>query len=241
MDRHLERVFLILLLCTATAWSEGSKWSKSYYEKFSVKTYAVYPPFNARIDMEDIDYPLLHAAIFYETNRVRQNYNLPEFHYSRRLELVAIDHSRDMVEFNFFSHTSPVKGKETMAKRLQRVGIRNCYMGENLAYTSGIANEHGRSLFTPEQNGGYFSYEYKGDPIPNHTYVSLAQSVVQQWMNSPGHRANILNSNYTFLGVGGKHYLDPAFHYIDKFVVAQCFSSKNGERPAATFSQVHKK
>lgn len=29
-----------------------------------------------------------------------------------------------------------------------------------------------------------------------------AQSVVQAWMNSPGHRANILNESYTEIGVG---------------------------------------
>lgn len=34
----------------------------------------------------------------------------------------------------------------------------------------------------------------KGQPTP--------QEVVQAWMNSPGHRANILNGSYTHLGVG---------------------------------------
>ncbi|TXK87566.1 sporulation protein, partial [Parageobacillus sp. SY1] len=28
------------------------------------------------------------------------------------------------------------------------------------------------------------------------------QEVVAAWMNSPGHRANILNKNYTHIGVG---------------------------------------
>lgn len=31
---------------------------------------------------------------------------------------------------------------------------------------------------------------------------STAEAVMEQWMNSPGHRANILNSDYTELGVG---------------------------------------
>ncbi|MFC3885617.1 CAP domain-containing protein [Bacillus songklensis] len=36
-----------------------------------------------------------------------------------------------------------------------------------------------------------------------------AQQVVNDWMNSPGHRANILNRNFTHIGVGhttGQHY-----------------------------------
>jgi uncharacterized protein YkwD len=28
------------------------------------------------------------------------------------------------------------------------------------------------------------------------------EAVIQQWLNSPGHRANILNSDYTEIGVG---------------------------------------
>ena len=47
--------------------------------------------------------------------------------------------------------------------------------------------------------------------IPNGKYTmgeniaagnNTAAKVVQQWMNSPGHRANILRSDYTELGVG---------------------------------------
>lgn len=229
MRRHVTYGIAVCWLLTIAVHAEDSKWSIQFYEKYNIHTYSSFHPFTERIDMQKIDYPLLHAAVFYETNRQRQNHQLPEFRYARRLELAALDHTKDMVAHNFFSHTSPIKGKETMAKRLARLGIKNCYIGENLAYTSGIANEHGRSLFTPEQNGGYFSYEYQGEPIPNHTYVSLAKSVVHQWMQSKGHRANILNKNFIYLGVGAQHYQDPAFHDIDKFVVTQCFASKNGE------------
>lgn len=31
---------------------------------------------------------------------------------------------------------------------------------------------------------------------------STAQQVMNDWMNSPGHRANILNSSYTKIGIG---------------------------------------
>ena len=32
------------------------------------------------------------------------------------------------------------------------------------------------------------------------------EMVMDSWMNSPGHRANILNGNYKYIGVG--HYVD---------------------------------
>lgn len=46
---------------------------------------------------------------------------------------------------------------------------------------------------------------------------STPQAVVTSWMNSPGHRANILSTNYTQIGVGyaaggsGRHYWTQMF------------------------------
>ncbi|MFD3447476.1 CAP domain-containing protein [Microbacteriaceae bacterium 4G12] len=44
------------------------------------------------------------------------------------------------------------------------------------------------------------SYSYAGENIAKGQ--TTAQQVVTDWMNSPGHRANILNQNYTHIGVG---------------------------------------
>jgi uncharacterized YkwD family protein len=44
------------------------------------------------------------------------------------------------------------------------------------------------------------SYSYAGENIA--AGQPDPQSVVNSWMNSPGHRANILNPNYTQIGVG---------------------------------------
>ncbi|MCP8968478.1 CAP domain-containing protein [Ectobacillus ponti] len=44
------------------------------------------------------------------------------------------------------------------------------------------------------------SYSYAGENIAKGQRTP--EEVVQAWMNSPGHRANILNSNYTRIGVG---------------------------------------
>ena len=44
---------------------------------------------------------------------------------------------------------------------------------------------------------------------------STAQAVVNAWMNSPGHRANILNSSYTQIGVG---YVAAGDHWTQMFI-----------------------
>jgi uncharacterized protein YkwD len=53
--------------------------------------------------------------------------------------------------------------------------------------------------------GNVQGYGYVGNDAD-----SVAKAVVESWMNSPGHRANILNTGYEKLGVGvgfnGKDY-----------------------------------
>lgn len=208
---------------------EGFTWTDRDYEKYDYKTFALIEEANTRIDMKHIDYPLLQAAVFYETNRQRVLNKRPEFKHSPALERAAKGHSDDMVKYDFFSHESRVKGKRTMSDRLALVGISNCYSGENIAYTFGIEYKAGKSVYSPVQNGGYFSYTYKGKPIKNHTYLGLAGEVVNNWMNSPGHKANILNKNFIYLGAGAAHYNDKDFYNMDNFKFTQNFASIKGK------------
>lgn len=178
--------------------------------------------------MDSIDYPLLQAAIFYETNRERIKFNLSPFSHSPALEKAAAEHSWSMVRLNFFSHSSPVQGKRTLQDRLNGVGVVNSSSAENIADVFGIEYISGKAVYSPEQNKGYFSYTLKGRPIENHTYVGLARNALEGWMNSPGHRKNILNPRYAFLGVGAAHYKNPRFFNIDNFKLTQNFSSIKG-------------
>lgn len=227
MRRIFNGTLLILFSITFLMAGDGI-WQDSDYEKFTYKSFEKYKPALERIDMQNINYPLLNAAIFYETNRQRDVHKLPVFKHSPALESAAKGHSNDMVKYNFFSHTSPVQDKKTMSMRLARVGITRAAAAENIAYTFGIEYESGRPVYPPDLNGGYFSYQHRGKPIENRSYLGLAQNVVRGWMNSPGHRKNILNSKYLYLGVGAAHYIDGSFYNIDNFKVTQNFASIKG-------------
>ena len=48
-----------------------SLWSSVFYEDYDHETFTDFHPFQQSIDFTDIDYPLLHAALFFESNRVR--------------------------------------------------------------------------------------------------------------------------------------------------------------------------
>ncbi len=60
---------------------------------------------------------------------------------------------------------------------------------------------------------------YRGDP------ERWAREIVEGWMKSPGHRKNILDSKYRYIGVG----VTPGIH--DLGFATQVFSSNRGKTP----------
>ncbi|MDR0840686.1 MAG: Ig-like domain-containing protein [Christensenellaceae bacterium] len=66
----------------------------------------------------------------------------------------------------------------------------------------------GTACFTALDQAG-LSYGYAGENIA--MGQTSAQAVMTSWMNSEGHRANILNPNYTHIGIG--HVLQANKHY----------------------------
>lgn len=72
----------------------------------------------------------------------------------------------------------------------------------------------GTSCFTAFQSSG-LSYKNAGENIAYG--FSLPQSVVNSWMNSPGHRANILSSNFTQIGVGCVYYKG-VYYWAQSFI-----------------------
>lgn len=175
------------------------------------------------IDQRAIKYPLLQAAIFYMTNRERHKKGLPPLKYKPELEQAARDHSKDMVKYNFFDHTSPVRGKRTPDDRLKKVGIKGT-VGENIIEQNLLQIESNQTYYTPSQNGGYFSFEYRGEPIANHTYLGLAQKCLERWMKSPSHRKNILNPDYEYLGCGAALDVPKNKDQPNRFMVTQNFA-----------------
>ncbi len=211
------------LLFVALVPAQTSRWSVERYTSLDAAAFMDLPEVNEEIDFDAVDYPLLDAAVFYLSNAQRTERGLLPLTHSVQLERAASEHSIAMRDRGFFSHTSPISGRRSVQDRTVAAGFANPAVGENIARSFGIRYEAGRSVFTPPQNGGYFSYQIRGEPIPPHTYRSAAEAVVTQWMNSPGHRANILRREYRFLGVGAAHFEDASFFGIDTFMFTQNF------------------
>lgn len=118
----------------------------------------------------------LERRIFQLTNEARRKHGLPSLDQDETLADTARKHSDDMLARDYFSHTSP-DGK-TIKDRL--------FDAPAVAKAIGGAGEN--------------IYGGSGQDISD--VKTISRVIVDGWMTSPGHRANILNPNYTHLGVG---------------------------------------
>jgi uncharacterized protein YkwD len=105
-------------------------------------------------------------------NRERTSRDLRRLKSHSRLRLAAVRHARDMARRNYFSHDS-LSGTD-LGTRIKRTGYLRS--ASNWALGENIAWGGGR--------------------------YSTPRSIVEMWMDSPGHRANILNRRFREIGIG---------------------------------------
>ncbi len=95
--------------------------------------------------------------------------------------------------------------------QLSRVARYKSQDMKDLGYFSHTSPTYG-SPFEMMKSFG-ISYRSAGENIAKG--YSSPQAVVNAWMNSPGHRANILNPSYTHIGVG---YVVSGNHWTQMFI-----------------------
>ena len=174
-----------------------NEWNDTCYYNYNSSSFKSLTIVNQEIDADSIDYNLLNAAIFYRTNEERLAFRKKEFMHSPKLEKAAFEHSKDMVNYNFFSHSSPVAGKKSMSDRIKAVGVQYSSIGENICYLS------------------------KQNP----TYWELADELLITWMDSPGHKSNIINPAFKFMGCGAYQFIDSEWDDFFWVKSTQNFSS----------------
>jgi uncharacterized protein YkwD len=75
------------------------------------------------------------SSVIAAINRLRLNAGLEKLEVDYKLCFASRDHSRDMLQKQFFSHTSPVRGKKTFVQRAKRLGT--LAFAENIARCRG--------------------------------------------------------------------------------------------------------
>lgn len=102
--------------------------------------------------------------VFNLINQQRINNGLSALKVDDEVQRVARIKAQDMVDNNYFSHTSPTYGSPFDMLKSFKISYNSA--GENIAGNS--------------SNSG----------------------AVSAWMNSSGHKANILNSSFNYTGIG---------------------------------------
>jgi len=114
----------------------------------------------------------IRKAILCLHNQIRADHHLPTLHSNKRLRRAALGHSRDMVNRGYFEHTTPAG--VTMVDRI----LRAHYVRANQGWSLG-------------ENLAWGTGSY-----------STPRGAVDAWMDSPGHRDNILRRDYREVGIG---------------------------------------
>jgi len=114
----------------------------------------------------------IRDAVLCLHNQIRQQHNLPRLAENSKLQKAGTTHSNEMVDEGYFDHTAP--DGTTFVDRI--LGAR--YAKRNGDWTIGENLAWGT-----------------GD-------MSTPAGVMQAWMNSSGHKANILKRSYKELGIG---------------------------------------
>lgn len=207
----------------------GSKHT-DYYTGYNSNTFFAIGELQRRVPKIFVNAELLNAAIFWFTNIERKKHGQTQFQFHRKLEQMAMLHSEQMRKHKFFDHENKYDIRfRTLRDRLEHVkdGGFNGFMSfaENIADCPVIkANE---SFTYTVKDGVVHFYTMDGKEFFPYTYAEMAQSVVDAWMNSPGHRANILNPNYRYLGCGCAPYEDKKDGYsITYFKLTQNFGGE---------------
>jgi uncharacterized protein YkwD len=126
----------------------------------------------------------VESLLFILTNKERKKRGLGELKFDKRLRIAARQHSNDMLNRKYFSHNSGDKINKTPLHRIYNSGLPILVVGENIA----------------ENKGNLVETLLKNNPD------SLARVILRKWMNSPAHKENILNPEFTHMGIGSITY-----------------------------------
>ncbi len=190
-------------------------------------------PVQQPIDSQTFDAKLLSAAIFHRTNAVRAEHGLPVLAYNAKAADAAQKHSEAMAKGDYLSHGTPNQKKNLSPyDRLQNEGLKPLFSAENIAFNFLLRYQSGKPFFLREENGKtVYSYEPEGKALLPHTYASFAEDIVQQWMDSPPHRKNLLSPKPALLGVGAA--LSTSANGFDEIYSTQDFFAPLPDPPQA--------
>lgn len=195
----MRRLLLYSMLAVA-GWAAPT-WQQEPPDKFAAR-----PEVQAVVDWANFDRPLMVAAIYHETNRVRRQLGLVAF-----THLAKLDEAADLkavfgtlqVEL---THENPLPLTAKPADRVRAVGLAYREVAENIGRLGLFDLPAGQTQVGVRKRDGRYEYYHldSKQPVGRPTYAAFAAAVVAAWMNSPSHRAHIVNPALVSLGCGAR-------------------------------------
>ena len=167
-----------------------------------------------------IDQSLLSRSVRNEVNFHRCRAGLPALRDAGRgLDKQAAKHSQWMASTQQLSHRSTVPGLSTLKQRVSAAGVRYRTGAENIGMVHRYQIDNRRFKILDSQQCNFTAQQ--GQTLPAHSYASLARHIVNLWMDSPGHRRNILDRQVNRVSTAVA--FDPKAKYCGRFWLTQNF------------------
>ena len=146
----------------------------------------------------DIDRSQLELRIHQLVNQQRRIHHLAALVFDRQLQAIARGHSRDMARAGYFSHIEP-SGRTPNQRaaaagfscRVRRGQLIDLGVAENLSLNHRYSKIH----ITTRDGHEERSYDWK-------SLEEVARSTVDGWLQSPEHRANLLDPDIHSEAIG---------------------------------------
>ena len=150
---------------------------------------------DADADMPEFDAQRIEYLVHEYTNQERLSYGLSQLSLDPEITVIARGHSSDMAHREYFSHETP-EGL-TPSERADEKGY-SCQKISGLLIYSGIAE----NIFQGHLFDSYYTVNGEITSYDWDTEEGIAKTTVDGWMNSPGHRENILTEIFDREGIG---------------------------------------
>lgn len=142
---------------------------------------------------------LLAYAIFEATNDARDSLGFSRLRNDAILDTAANYQAYRMLKEKKMRHEWRADSRfGNLQRRVRSFKGQFRGLGENIARNFILNVKDGEYYFLDDAGRAVTG---EGKQIPNKTYRQLAKDAVRDWLNSPGHRANLLG-DFDYLGVG---------------------------------------
>ncbi len=168
-----------------------------------------------------IDQRLFNRALLEQVNYHRCQKGLRPLRANGSLTKAATGHSQWMAGARNLTHRSTKAGYQTMSQRVERTFGRYGRASENIGTVHRYYLDTGARFMI--RDAGACHFEIGGKRVPAHNYHSLAGWMAHLWMNSPGHRKNILDRKVTHMGSAVGY--DPRHPNCGAFWITQNFAT----------------